>query len=110
MNLRADDLMVTLRGLLGMLPGATSLSVHGAETWALVLILTSSDEAVIALNEDLELGEVKIRNGEGRWWRRACSTRDQGRFRVVVVGPHHEGPPPQGDSDDEDHDASSRSG
>ena len=108
MNVRADDLMVTLRALLGMLPGATSLSVHGAETWALVLIMTSSDEAVIALNEDLELGAVEIKNGEGRWWRRACLKRDQGRLRVVVVGPHHEGAPPQGD--DKDHDASSRSG
>jgi len=108
MNVRADDLMVTLRALLGMLPGASSLSIHGAETWALVLIMTSSDEAVIALGEDLELGEVEIRIGEGRWWRRACSKRDQGRLRVVVVGPHHEGPPPQGE--DEDANASSRSG
>lgn len=98
--------MVTLRALLGMLPGATSLSVHGAETWALVLIMTSSDETVIALSEDLELGEVEIRIGEGRWWRRACSQRDQGRLRVVVAGPHHEGAPPQG----EDSNASSRSG
>lgn len=98
MNVRADDLMVTLRALLASLPGATSLSVHGAETWALVLIMTSSDEAVITLSEDLELGEVEIGIGEDRWRRRACSKRDQGRLRVVVVGPHHEGAPPQGEA------------
>ena len=108
MNVRADDLMVTLRALLGGLPGGTSLSVHGAETWALVLIMTSSDDAVIALSEDLELGEVEIRIGKGRWWRRACSKRDQGRLRMVVAGPHHDGAPPPGE--DEDANASSRSG
>jgi hypothetical protein len=70
--------------------------------------MTSSDDAVIALSEDLELGEVEIRIGRGRWWRRACSKRDQGRLRVVVTGPHHEGAPPQGE--DEDATASSRSG
>jgi hypothetical protein len=91
-----------------MLPGATSLSVHGAETWALVLIMTSSDDAVIALSEDLELREVEIGIGEGRWWRRASSERDQGRLRVVVAGPHHESAPPQGEHEDED--ASSSSG
>ncbi len=107
MNTRADDLLVMLRAHLGMLPGATSLSVHGAETWALVLIMTSSDEAVSWLSEHLELGEVEIRIGEGRWWRRACSKRDQGRLRVVVAGPHHEGAPPPGE--DEDANASSRS-
>jgi len=106
MNARADDLMVMLRALLGMLPGATSLSVHGSETWVLVLIMTSSDDAVIALSEDLELREVEIGIGESRWWRRASSERDQGRLRVVVAGPHHESAPPE----HEDEDASSSSG
>ena len=108
MNVRAHDLTVTLRALLGMLPGATSLSVHGNERWALVLIMTSSDEAVIALSEDLELEEVNIGIEKGRWWRRASSERDQGRLRVVVAGPHHESAPPQGEHEDDD--ASPRSG
>jgi hypothetical protein len=107
MNTRAHDLTVTLRAILGMLPGATSIGLHAAEAWALVLITTSSDETVIALSEDLGLGEVEITIRDGRWWRRASSERDQGRLRVVVAGPHHVSAPPE--DEDEDADAPSRS-
>jgi hypothetical protein len=96
MNARAHDLTVTLRAILGMLPGATSIGLHAGEAWAIVLITTSSDEAVIALSEDLGLGEVEIGMRDGRWWRRASSERDHGRLRVVVTGPHHVSSPPQG--------------
>ncbi len=103
MNTRADDLTVMLRAILSTLPGATSISFHAVEAWAILLITTSTDEAVIALSEDLELGEVEFRIGDGRWWCRASSERDRGRLRIVVAGPHHMSPPPHDD------DASSRS-
>jgi hypothetical protein len=105
MNTRADDLTVILRAILGTLPGATSISLYAVEAWAILLITTSTDEAVIALSEDLELGAVEFRTGDGRWWCRASSERDQGRLRVVVAGPHHMSPPPH----DDDGEASSRS-
>ena len=96
MNVRAHDLTVLLRALLSSLPGATSMCVHASERWALVLITASSDEAVLALSEDLEL-ECDIRIGKQRWWRRATSERDQGTLRVEVAGPPHPGRPPGDD-------------
>jgi hypothetical protein len=83
-----------LRAILSTLPGATSIGLHASEAWALVLITTSSDEAVVALGEDLGLGEVEIRITTDRWWCRVSSERDQGRLRVEVAGPHHMDRPP----------------
>src|SRR5262245_57392868 len=97
MNVRAHDLTVLLRALLRSLPGATSMYVHASEKWALVLITVSSDEAVLALSEDLEL-ECDITIGKQRWWRRATSERDQGTLRVEVAGPPHQGRPPGDDA------------
>src|SRR5689334_17250565 len=106
MNTRAHDLTVTLRAILGTLPGASSITLHAVEAWTIMLITMSSDEAMISLSEELGLGEVEmIRTAEDRWWRRASSERDQGRLRVVVTGPHHmSSPPHSGDAE-----ASSRS-
>ena len=55
MNTRAHDLTVLLRGILGTLPGATSIGLHASERWAFVLITAASDEAVVALGEALGL-------------------------------------------------------
>jgi hypothetical protein len=88
--------MVVLRGILGTLPGATSLGVHASERWAFVLITAASDEAVIALGEELGLA-CDVRIGEQRWWRRATSEGEQGMLRIVVAGPAHKGQPPPGD-------------
>lgn len=94
MNTRAYNFVVGLRAVLSTLPGATAISLHGGERWTLVLITVSSDGAVIALGEDLGLGEAEIRTAVGRWWRRATSERDHGALRVEVAGPHHMGRPP----------------
>jgi hypothetical protein len=96
MNARAHELMVTLRVILGTLPGASSLVLQTGKAWAVVLITTSSDQAVSALREDLGLGEVEITSAKGQWWLRASAEYGQGSLRIVVTGPHHMGsPPPQ---------------
>ena len=97
MNARAHDLTVLLRGILGMLPGATSIGLHASERWALVLITAASDEAVIALSEALGLA-CDVRIGKRRWWRRATSEGEQGLLRIVVAGPPHKGLPPRGNA------------
>jgi len=48
-------LAVLLHGVLGGLPGATSIGLHASERWAFVLITAASDEAVSALGEALGL-------------------------------------------------------
>lgn len=94
MNTRAHDLTVLLRGILGTLPGATSVGLHATDRWAFVLITAASDEAVVALGEALGLAcDVQI--GKRRWWRRATSEGDQGRLQIVVAGPPHKGWPPR---------------
>jgi hypothetical protein len=96
MNVRAHDLTVLLRALLSSLPGATSICVHASEGRALISITASSDKAVLALSEDLEL-ECDIKIGKRRWRRRAMSERDQGTLRIEVAGPPHRGRPPGDD-------------
>jgi hypothetical protein len=96
MNARAHDLTVLLRGILGTLPGATSIGVHASERWAFVLITAASDEAVVALSEALGLA-CDVRIGKRRWWRRATSEDEQGMLHLVVAGPAHKGQPPPGD-------------
>lgn len=94
MNTRAHDLVVTLRGTLGMLPGATAISFHTFSTWTYSLIFVSTDTAVRALGHDLGLGAPEIRPTQTAWWYRAMSEPGRGEVRVEVVGPHHAGPPP----------------
>jgi hypothetical protein len=60
MNACAYDLVVELRAIFGTLPGATSIGLHASERWTLVLITTSSDEAVTALGAELGLGATEI--------------------------------------------------
>jgi hypothetical protein len=91
-NARAHDLVVTLRGILGMLPGATAISLHTFRAWTYILITASTDATVRALGHDLGLGAPEIRAAQRTWWLRAMSER--GELRVEVAGPHHHGPPP----------------
>ena len=95
MNARAYRLAVRLRAILDTLPGATSIGLHAMEAWTLVLITASSDEAVIALSEELGLGAAEVTTTARRWRRRASSERDHGALRVVVAGPDHMGLPPR---------------
>ncbi len=94
MNARARDLVAAQRGILGMLPGATGISVHAFTAWTYVLIAASTDAAVRALGQDLGLGAPEIRAARTTWWFRAMSEPEYGEVRVEVAGPHHQGPPP----------------
>ena len=98
MNARAYDLVVQLRAILRSLPGATSIALHGSEVWTLALITTSSDEAVIALCDELGLGRTEVRTTAGRWRHRASAERDRDTLRVGLAGPDHKGPPPVDDT------------
>jgi len=100
MNAQAHEFVSTLLGVLGKHPEATGISIHALKAWAIILITASSDEAVIALDEKFELGGTEIQLAGGRWWRRATSENRQGTWRVVVTGPHHLGPPPDGNAGD----------
>ena len=55
MNTRGHDLVVVLRGIFGMLPGATALTVYAFRAWTYILIAVSTDTAVRALGRDLGL-------------------------------------------------------
>jgi hypothetical protein len=94
LNTRADDLEVALRGILGMLPGADSISIHIFRAWAYILITASTEAAVRTLGHDLDLGAPEIRAAQRTWWLRAMSELRRGTLRIEVVGPHHQWPPP----------------
>ena len=94
MNVRAYQLIVRLRTLLGTLPGATAISIHASTAWTVVLIAAASDEAVRTLGETLGLGAPEVRISAGRWWCRAIAERNRGMLRIEVAGPHHMGAPP----------------
>ena len=98
MNERAHDLMVLLRSILSSLPGATALSLHASQSWAVLWIKVSSDDAVIALGEDLGLGEPEITTTTQGWRRRVRSQGEQSTLRIEVAGPTHRGQPPRDDA------------
>lgn len=98
MNVHAYNLMVTLRAILGALPGGSSIGIHAYETWTIVVITTSSDEAVSVLSEVLGLGATEIKSVTARWWRQAASEREHGALRIEVNGPQHPGPLPRNDA------------
>jgi hypothetical protein len=92
-NIRANDLVVVLLGVLGSIgPAALGVSVHRFLTWDLVQILMATDDDLRALAEDRGLDERTIQRADAVWWRQAAGRR--GRARVVARGPNHEGPPP----------------
>lgn len=90
MNERARDLAVVLRGVLGMLPGATAIGLHAAGASAYLLVLTSTNAAVQTLGHDLALAAPELRCTQAAWWLRARSEAafGQGALSVEVVGPH----------------------
>jgi hypothetical protein len=89
MNERGRDLMGRARHLLGLLRGATSMSVTASERWALLVVRVASDEAVVALSEAYEL-TCDVGIDTQKWWRRATGEAEQGLLRIVVAGPPHE--------------------
>jgi hypothetical protein len=96
MNTRVRDLAVTLRGVLGMLPGATAITIHTFRAWTYILITASTDAAVRAISQDLGLGAPEIRRSRIIWWHRAMTVWEpgHGELRIEVAGPHHQGSPP----------------
>jgi hypothetical protein len=102
MNQRAHALSVilhsVLRAILRLLPGATSIRIQASEAWAMFVITTASDQAVVALGQDLGLGASVIKSNEGRWWRYATSIFNGGSVRFELIGPHHMGSPPGSDA------------
>jgi hypothetical protein len=93
-NQRANDLVVTLRGVLGILPGATAISFHAFSAWTYLLISASTDAAVRALSHDLGLGAPVVRPAGTVWWFRAMSESGHGEVCVEVAGPHYPRRPP----------------
>ncbi|HWO24619.1 MAG TPA: hypothetical protein VNO30_38015 [Kofleriaceae bacterium] len=99
MNTRVRGLAVTLFGILGMLPGATAITVHAFGAWTYILITASTDAAVRAISHDLGLGAPQIRRSRMNqiiWWHRAITVwaPGHGEIRIEVAGPHHQGSPP----------------
>jgi hypothetical protein len=91
-NAIASHLATSLRGHFVWLPGATSVTIHVQETWALLLIIASSDAAVILLGKKLGLN-CELRKESG-WWRRiAIGESEGGALRCEVSGPRSQGEP-----------------
>jgi hypothetical protein len=89
MNERGRDLMAEVRGFLGRLPGATSMSVTASERWVLLLVRVASDEELVALSEAYGL-TCDVGIDTRAWWRRATGEAEQGLLQIVVAGPPHE--------------------
>ena len=89
MNERGRDLMGRMLGCFGMLPGATSMSLTASERWAVLLVRTGSDEAVVALSERFGL-TCDVRIDTQKWWYRATGEAEHGLLQIVVAGPPHE--------------------
>ena len=90
MNARAYQMALRLRAYQCGLPGAVSLGLEGQDEGqderALLLIMASSDEAVISLGLALGLTSYEIlRDGEW-WWRVASGQHQGGEFTCQVVG------------------------
>jgi hypothetical protein len=98
-NERAYDLASSMSAHLASLPGASSISFHAQQGWALALVIVASDDAVISLGAELGLS-LDIRTAKGstragdQWWRIAIGERERGALRFEVVGPRHRGAPP----------------
>lgn len=91
MNARAYQMALRLQAYQFGLPGAVSLGFEGQDERALLLIMASSDEAVISLGLALGLTSYEIgRDGEW-WWRVASGQHQEGKFTCQVVGPRKQG-------------------
>jgi hypothetical protein len=83
-------------GELEALPGAASLTIHAQVSWALLMIMASSDTAVFTLGEMLGLTS-DVQRENGRWRRVAVGKSATGFVRYEVKGPSHAGPLPDVD-------------
>jgi hypothetical protein len=90
-NRRALDLADALRGQLGPLPGALSLSIREMRPWTFVRIGMASDDALRALAVDLELDQARTERRGRIWWRQVSSRSDG--LLVIGAGPYREGEP-----------------
>ena len=90
MNVRAHDLVVVQRGVLGMLPGANAIGLHIVGAGAYLLIMTSTNAAVHVLGHDLGLGAPEFRSTRTARWlcAQSASTSEYGTVSVAVIGPH----------------------
>lgn len=97
MNVRAHDLVVVHRGMLGMLPGANAIGLHTTGTGAYLLIMTSTNAAVHVLGHDLGLGAPEVRSTHAAQWlcAQSASMSAFGMVSVAVIGPHRR-PAPSG--------------
>jgi hypothetical protein len=97
MNLRAHDLVVVHRGVLGMLPGANAIGFHTVGAGAYLLIMTSTNAAVQRLGYDLGLGAPEFRSTHAARWlcAQSASTSEHGTLSIAVIGPHRR-PAPSG--------------
>lgn len=97
MNVRAHDLVIVHRGMLGMLPGANAIGLHTAGAGAYLLIMASTNTAVHVLGHDLGLGAPELRSTQEAQWLCAQSTSRSafGMVSVAVIGPHRR-PAPSG--------------
>ncbi len=80
MNTRARALVASLRGILGLYPGAT----------AIVEIHMATEEGALLLGAALELGapeRVRARGQDGAWERRVRLESIEGNTGIVVRGP-----------------------
>jgi hypothetical protein len=98
MNARAYQIALKLRAYQCGLPGTVSLGLEGQDKGqderALLLIMASSDEAVISLGLALGLTSYEIRRDGDWWWRVASGQHAGGEFTCQVVGPPEQGLPP----------------
>ena len=90
MNVRAHDLVVVHRGVLGMLPGANAIGLHTTGAGAYLLIMTSTNAAVHLLGHDLGLGAPAFRSTRAAQWlcAQSASMSEHGTVSVAVIGPH----------------------
>ena len=85
MNVRARDLMVVMRGALGMLPGANAIGLHLVSARAYLLIRASTNAAVHTLGHDLDLGAPELNRTPASW--SLCAHSEDHELSVDLIGP-----------------------
>jgi len=109
----ADELVAAVRSIACTLPGSTGIGFYVFGTCDFVQITVSTDPDVYVLGHalGLESYDLRISEGEERWWLHAASRGERaegygdfaglaasqgerGERWIDLAGPHHEGPPP----------------
>jgi hypothetical protein len=88
MNVDAHELALRWLDELGNLPGAHTMSIHTSpqQKWALLLIMASSDRALVTLSEKFDLTPEDL-NQDGRCQRTAVGNFAGGSLRFRIAGP-----------------------